>query len=82
MYLEIFRIICLQIYDLGSAHFLSARELAWSASLKKTKVKLDLLADTDMLLMVQRSIRDFTLFNDMQKLVVKTSWSKIKNSYI
>ena len=73
MYLEIFRIICLQIYDLGSAHFLSARELARSASLKKTKVKLDLLADTDMLLMVQRSIRDVTLFNDMQKLVVKTS---------
>ena len=31
--------------------------LAWQAALKKTKVRLDLLTDTDMLLMVEKGIR-------------------------
>ena len=31
--------------------------LAWLASLKKTKVKLDLLTDIDMLLIVEKDIR-------------------------
>ena len=37
--------------------FLSAPRLAWQAVLKKTKVKLDLLTDLDMLLMVEKGIR-------------------------
>ena len=48
--------MCLEIYELNSAKFLSAPGLAWPA-LKKTKVKLDLLTDIDMLLMVGKSIR-------------------------
>ena len=36
---------------------LSAPGLAWQAALKKTKVKLDLLTDIDMLLMVEKGIR-------------------------
>ena len=31
--------------------------LAWQADLKKTRVNLDLLTDTDMLLMAERGIR-------------------------
>ena len=37
--------------------FLSAPGLAWQAALKKTKVKLDLLTDMNMLLMVEKRIR-------------------------
>ena len=46
--------MCLKIYELNSAKFLSAPALAWQATSKKTKVKLDLLTDIDMLLMVKK----------------------------
>ena len=49
--------MCLEIYELDPADFLSASVLAWQATLKKTKVKLDHLADIDMLLMVGKGIR-------------------------
>ena len=49
--------ICLEIYELDPAKFLSAPGLAWEAALKKTKVKLDLLIDIDVLLMVEKDIR-------------------------
>ena len=52
-----FRNICLEIYDIYSAKFLSAQGLAWQVALKKTKVKLDLLTDIHMLLMVEKGIR-------------------------
>ena len=48
---------CIEIYKLDPAHFLSAPGLAWQACLKKTKVKLELLTDIDMLLMVEKGIR-------------------------
>ena len=48
---------CLEIYELDPAKFLSAPELAWQAALKKTKIKLDLSTDIDMLLMVGKGIR-------------------------
>ena len=44
--------MCLKKYKLDPVHFLSAPGLTWKAALKKTKVKLDLLTDFDMLLMV------------------------------
>ena len=37
--------------------FVSAPGLEWQAALKKTKVKLELLTDNDMLLTVERRIR-------------------------
>ena len=49
--------MCLEIYELYPAKFLSAPRLAWEAALEKTKVKLDLLTDIDMLLMVEKGIR-------------------------
>ena len=47
----------LKIYELDPIRFLSVPRSAWQAALKKTKVKLDLLTDTDMLLMVEKGIR-------------------------
>ena len=55
--IETFRGKCIKIYELDPAHFLSAPGLAWQACLKKTKVKLELLTDIDMLLMVEKGIR-------------------------
>ena len=52
-----FRNMCLEICDRDPSKFLSALGLAWQAVLKKTKLKLDLLTDIDMLLMVEKGIR-------------------------
>ena len=54
---ENLRNICLEIYELDSAKSLSAPGLGWQAALKKTKTKLDLLKDINMLLTVEKSIR-------------------------
>ena len=54
---ENFRNMCLKVYELGPAHFLSLPGLAWQACLKKTNVKLELLTDYDMLLMVEEVIK-------------------------
>ena len=54
---ENFRNKCIEIYELDPAKFLSVPGLAWQACLKKTKVKLELLTDVDMLLMVETGIR-------------------------
>ena len=51
-----FRNMCLKIYKLDPAKFLSAPGLAWQAALKKTKVKLDGLTDINMLIMVGKCI--------------------------
>ena len=48
---------CFKIYCLESAKFLSAPGFVWQASLRKAEVKLELLTDTDMLLMVEKDIR-------------------------
>ena len=53
-----FRNMCIKIYKLDPAKFLSAPGLGCQvAALKRTKVKLDLLTDIDMLLMVEKGIR-------------------------
>ena len=49
--------MCLEICKLNLARFLTAIGLAWKAALKKTKVKLDLLTDINMLVMVEKGIR-------------------------
>ena len=49
--------MCLEICELDPAKFLSAPGLAWQVTLKKIKVKLDLLTDIDMLLMVEKGIK-------------------------
>ena len=54
---ENFRKKCIEIYELDPAHFLSAIGLAWQACLKKTKVKIELLTNVDMLWIVEKGIR-------------------------
>ena len=55
---ENFRNMCIKVYELDPAHFLSLPGLAWQACLnKKTNVKLELLTDYDMSLMVEEGIR-------------------------
>ena len=49
--------ICFKIFQLNPATFLSAPGLVWQTALKKTKVKLDLLTDIDMLLRFEKVIR-------------------------
>ena len=64
--------MCLKLYALDPAEFLSAPGLTWQAVLKTTKVKLDFLTDINMLLMVEKGIRGglcHSIFIDMQKLI-------------
>ena len=49
--------MCIKVYELDPAHFLSAPGLAWQACLKKTETKLELLADVVLLLMVEKGIK-------------------------
>ena len=54
---ESIRKVCLDNYGLDPAHFYMAPGLAWCTSLKKTKIRLELLLDPDMLSMFKRGIR-------------------------
>ena len=57
IFFENFTDKCIEIYELDPALFLSAPGLAWQACLKKTKAELELLANINMLLMVENGIR-------------------------
>ena len=69
-----FRIMCLKIYELDPAKFISALGKARQAALKKTEVKLDLLTDIDLLLIVEKRIGEeyVTLFINIQKLITNS----------
>ena len=54
---ENFRNMCIKVYELDPADFLSAPGLAWQACLKKAEAKLELLTNVDMGLMVQKGLR-------------------------
>ena len=54
---ENFRDKYIEIYGFAPAHFLSAPGLPWQTCLTKTGLNLELLADIDMLLMVEEGIR-------------------------
>ena len=49
--------MCFEMYELDLADFLTTPRLAWQGALKKTKVKLDLLTDIDLLLMLEKGIK-------------------------
>ena len=55
---ENFRNKCIKINEIDSAHFLSVPDLSWQACLKKPGLKLELLADIDMLLMIEKVDED------------------------
>ena len=72
---EAFRKACLKNYGLDPAHFYTAPGLAWKACLKKTRIHLELLLDTDMLLMFEREIR-----GGITQSVNR--WAKANNPYM
>ena len=48
--------MCLKLYDLDPARFFSVKGMARQVVLNKTRVKLDLLTDIDMLLTLKKGI--------------------------
>ena len=72
---EAFRKVCLKNYGLDPAHFYTAPGLAWKACLKKTRIRLELLLDPDMLLMFERGIR-----GGITQSVNR--WAKANNPYM
>ena len=81
-----FRNMCLEIYELDPAKFLSAPGLEWEAVLKKIKVKLDLLTDINIFLMIEKGIRGEICHSIYwYGKANKNTWRtmiKIKNRYI
>ena len=49
---------CIEMYEVDPTHFLAAPGLAWQAYSEKTRVKLKLLTNNDLLMMVEKGIRD------------------------
>ena len=45
--------MCIKVYELDPAHFVSLPGLAWQACLKRTNIELELLTDYYMLLMIE-----------------------------
>ena len=54
---ENFRDVCLKNYGLDPVYYYTAPGLAWDACLKITGVNLELLSNSDMLLMIEKGIR-------------------------
>ena len=72
---EAFRKVCLKNYGLDLAHLYTAPGLAWKACLMKTRIRLELLLDPDMLLMFERGIRG----GITQSI---NRWAKANNPYM
>ena len=72
---EAFRKVCLKNYGLDPAQFYTAPGLALKACLKKTRIRLELLLDPDMLLMFKRGIR-----GGITQSVNR--WAKANNPYM
>ena len=54
---ENFRKVCKKNYELDPCWYYTAPGLAWDACLKLTKINLELLTDSDMLLMIESGLR-------------------------
>ena len=72
---ENFTNMCLEIYELDPAKFISATRLAWQAALKKTKVKLDTSTVIDTLLMIKKGMRRGICYSNYQ-------YAKANNKYM
>ena len=72
---ENFRNMCIKVYELDPAHFLSAPGLAWQVCLRKTEVKLESLTDVDLSLVVEKGIRG-RIWHAMHR------YAKANNKYV
>ena len=82
-----FRDRCNEIYELDPIYFVSASGLAWQACLKKTKAKLELITDYNMLLMVENGIRSGICqatyrYTKANNKYMKNNDKNIESSYI
>ena len=68
--------ICLEIYEVDSAKFLTAPGIAWQADIVNTKVKLDLLTDIYMLLMTEKGIRGGIYHSIYRYAKANNGWMK------
>ena len=79
--------MCREIHQfIDPAKHFSAPALAWKAALNRTKVKLNLLTDIDMLLMVEKGIRggmchSFYLYAKPNNKYVKDYYKDKESSY-
>ena len=71
---ENFRDLCMKNYDLDSCWYYTGPGLAWDACLKKTGVKLELLSDSNMLLIIEKGIR-----GGIRRIL--TRYAKANNKY-
>ena len=55
---EEFRHVCLENYELDPTWYFTTPGLAWDTTLKVTNVKLELLRDPDLLLIIDKGIRE------------------------
>ena len=72
---ENFRDVCQKSYGLDPAWYYTAPGLAWDAALKVTKVELELLADPDMLLTIEKGSRSGVS-------MISTRYGKANNPYM
>ena len=86
MYLKSYTLILADVFEnfrkmcqLDPAKLISFPGSAWQAALKKTEIELELLTDIDMLLMVEKGIREgyATLLINMQKHI----WNEHMKKY-
>ena len=80
---EQFRALCLREYELDPAYFCTTPGLTMKVCLKKTNVKLELLADTNMVLMFEKGTRggiSHKQHKDMQLLTTSTGQILIQNN--
>ena len=73
---ENFRKICLKIYQLNPAKYLSAPRLAWQADFKKTEAKLELPTDVDMLLMIEKQVTGWICYTNNKYAPVNNKYMK------
>ena len=76
---EKFRKTCLQYYKLDPCHYFTSPSLAWSAMLKMTGVKLELMSDIDQYLFIEKGIRGGISY--ISKRYAKANNKYILNSY-
>ena len=60
--------MCMNYYRLDPANYLTAPSLAWDARLLHTRVKLDLISNSDILVMVEKMKRGGLCFVGSKKI--------------
>ena len=62
---DIFQNVRNKFFEPDPSYFLSAPGLAWTECLKEAEVEMELLTDLDMLLMLEKDMRDSSTHKDM-----------------